>query len=271
MAWAILNPGGKRRRRVGRRAKGRRKRKLSAAARRRISYGARRRAYASRFRAGFGAGMKRCGALVAKAAHRRAPSSGTVAGFKIPSWASNPRHKRRRNPLWMPSYGYNPGVVQSVKESFSPKTWLDALPIVGGVVANGFISGAAAGVIPVDAVKSGYGKAGLQLATAGVTGLLTNMTPMTRKYTTPIVLGGVLGAVIQALRTVGYAPGFSGLKDWLTTRQPNIPAPIANPQLGGMRGMGCDSFAMAGMKGTGAGDEMGQRDWDAADQSGETF
>lgn len=268
MAWAILNPGGKRRRRVGRRAKGRRKRRISAAARRRMSYGVRRRAVAKSFRAGFGAGMKRCGTLVAKAAHRRAASGGTT-GFKIPTWASNPRHKRRRNPLWMPSYGYNPGVVQSVKESFSPKTWLDALPIVGGVVANGFISGAAAGVIPVDAVKSGYGKAGLQLATAGVTGLLTNLTPMTRKYTTPIVLGGVLGAVIQALRTVGYAPGFSGLKDWLTAGQPQIPAPIANPQLGRMNGLGCDNFAMAGMKG--ASDEMGQRDWDSRDQSGETF
>lgn len=259
---ALLNPGGRRKRRY--RSSGRKRRKVSARARRKLSLAARRRA----LKAAFKKGMAKCGQLVARAHRRRKHSAAAPAssGGLYRSVGLNPRRRKyryRRN-MWAPSYGYNPsGVVSSVTKPFSMGTLMGALPIVGGALATGMVSGLIdrTGILPAS-FNSGIAKSGIQLAAAGIAGALVNM--IAPQYAKGATLGGAVVAVNTAAKSFGLQTGLSGMGcdpygmagmgDWLRSTQPEVSAPVSRPQLGGL-GLGnspsefCDGNPFGGEEG----------------------
>ncbi len=245
-----------------RRGRARSRRRVRPSTRRKLRLSARRRAAKSSFKAGFAGGMRQCGRLVARAAHRRKASGGTT-GFAIPKWSANPRRHRnryRRN-AWVPSYSFNPvgNVTSGVKKAFSFGELKGAVPYVVGAFANGFVTRALTGLPFVPAgLQSGYGYAGLQAVSAGIA------SAVAQKFAPGWSNGVLVGGVVAALNTAVGQAGYSlGLKDYANLNQPVQNAPTRAPYLGSI---GCDSFAMAGM---GHGGFAHNETWGADNLSGE--
>lgn len=138
-------------------------------------------------------------------------------------YRKNPRRRRgrsrSRNAFYVPQYAVNPGVsgmLGGVKQAFNLPRITGTLPIVAGIAANAIVSNTLSSYLPVDAVKSGYGRAALKLGTAGVTGALANLIPFTRRYSKAVVLGGVLDGLIAAVTTFGARnPFLQGLNEFI--------------------------------------------------------
>jgi len=149
---------------------------------------------------------------------------------------------RRRNYRGA-SLAQNP--VAALTKGFKLKNIGDAVPIVGGVIGNGFLASNVSNFLPSQ-LQTQPVRWGIGLATAGVTGLLVGFLPGMKKYQTNVTLGGLAyvlsdvanaylaGPLQQALTGLG-CPGCMG--DYVTSNQAARARQIDN-NLQGMGGMG---------------------------------
>lgn len=254
---ALFNP--RRRRRGHRKAHGRRRRRVSMKTRARLRRLALGRSRRGAYRKGLLEGGKKC-ARAFKAIKSRVPGGGLPAHLRsiIPGRVLGNRRVRRNQMFYKPRYLFNPGglvggVTGGVKHAFSPSIIKESLPLLGGMVAGGWLTGAI-GNLPVTPsfLQSGYGRVVLKGASAGVASMLVGM--IAPQYSQGVLLGGVLSAVLSAADQLGLkTPGFSGLGcacnplmagmgDFLNTSAVGAakPAPTYAPIINSLGGIGND-------------------------------
>lgn len=236
----LLNPGGKRRKRKSRschyvkrkgarrykRCFGRRKgRRSGRRAHRRARRGYRTLSYRKKHGLGeFAKGGFWHSASVSARDNDKLPTA-AERGYR--SVANNGRRRRRkngrraraRNSYWVPEFAMNPGgssysmnPLKSVFKGFNTRTLLQTIPLTAGLLGNMTVAALVSPYLP-SMLASGIGSYALQLGTAGITGALLGM--VAPQYAFPVMLGGVVGVMINVLRNYAFpmvGHGASALK-----------------------------------------------------------
>lgn len=128
-----------------------------------------------------------------KRKYRFSKKSGRKRGRNYSTWL--PAY---RNPSWVPAYAMNPGtgILKTVTAGFSPKLLAKSLPVIGGMFANSFLSGAISNRLPA-ILAVGPGSYVTGLLSAGLLGAGTKI--LLPRFAGDVFFGGIIQVVSRAI------------------------------------------------------------------------